>query len=159
MKNKINIERNNKMGSRAKDIEYEINENGCYVCTSHQTNYSGYPIISYNGKGHKAHRLLYTLFVGEIPEDKIIMHKCDNRLCLNVDHYQLGTIKDNNDDMSQKGRHSKKRTRLTLDQKRELYKNEEKLNSMQLCEKYGIGYSTLKDIRKEFKDGKYKLED
>lgn len=49
-----------------------------------------------NGKhsGGSAHRAAYTLFNGEIPEGQIIRHKCRNK-CVNPDHLEVGTYKDN----------------------------------------------------------------
>lgn len=45
-----------------------------------------------------AHRRSYELFVAEIPEGQLIRHKCDNRLCANPEHLELGTKADNNQD-------------------------------------------------------------
>jgi len=45
-----------------------------------------------------AHRWSYEHFIGEIPEGKLIRHKCDNRLCANPDHLEIGTKADNNKD-------------------------------------------------------------
>lgn len=45
-----------------------------------------------------AHRWSFELFNGEIPEGKLIRHKCDNRNCVNPDHLEIGTKKENNQD-------------------------------------------------------------
>ena len=45
-----------------------------------------------------AHRTSYLLFNGDIPERKLIRHKCDNRKCVNPEHLCIGTKADNNKD-------------------------------------------------------------
>ena len=45
-----------------------------------------------------AHRCSYLLFNGEIPEGKLIRHKCDNRGCVNPEHLVLGGRAENNKD-------------------------------------------------------------
>lgn len=55
----------------------------------------------------KAHRVAWTLTHGEIPDGANVLHRCDNPPCVNADeHLFLGTLADNNRDMSDKGRAS-----------------------------------------------------
>lgn len=51
-----------------------------------------------------AHRYSYQLFVGKIPKDKWVLHKCDNRKCINPDHLFIGTRQDNVDDRQKKNK-------------------------------------------------------
>lgn len=53
---------------------------------------------------HRAHRVSYMLFVGRINKDKVIMHRCDVRNCVNPDHLQMGTQQENIADRDAKGR-------------------------------------------------------
>ena len=51
------------------------------------------------GKSVYSHRWFYTLYKGEIPEGKMIRHNCDNRICVNPEHLEIGDSKDNVHDM------------------------------------------------------------
>lgn len=58
----------------------------------------GYGQQKHANKNWTTHRLSYHLFVGEIPEEMIVRHRCGNRLCCNPLHLETGTNKDNYND-------------------------------------------------------------
>ena len=53
---------------------------------------------------HRAHRVAWTIERGPIPPGLCVLHRCDNRRCVRVDHLFIGTVADNHRDMSAKGR-------------------------------------------------------
>lgn len=56
------------------------------------------------GGGSYAHRSMFVAVHGAIPEGMYVLHKCDNRKCINPDHLFAGTHHDNIKDMHAKGR-------------------------------------------------------
>lgn len=64
----------------------------------------GYGRIQRRQKELKAHRVSWEQTFGPIPEGLCVLHKCDNRKCVNPDHLWLGTRSDNNKDRMLKGR-------------------------------------------------------
>lgn len=54
-----------------------------------------------------AHRVAYELACGPIPDGLCVLHRCDNPICINVEHLFLGTRADNNADKVAKNRQSR----------------------------------------------------
>lgn len=79
-------------------------KNGCWEWTA-GIGKQGYGRFKRNGKTRLAHRVSYELHVAHIPSDALVLHKCDNRICVNPDHLFVGTQKDNQLDMKSKKRH------------------------------------------------------
>jgi hypothetical protein len=78
-------------------------KNGCWNFTG--CDVEGYGKIKIDGKQWRAHRLSWTLHVGDIPEGMDVLHKCvGNRACCNPEHLYLGTVRENARDRMDQGR-------------------------------------------------------
>ncbi|TXH09407.1 MAG: HNH endonuclease [Spirochaetes bacterium] len=75
----------------------------CWLWTG-RTDKHGYGTIS-EGRNYRAHRVSYVIHFGKIDNGLLVCHHCDNPSCVNPLHLFLGTIKDNNRDRDNKGRH------------------------------------------------------
>ena len=86
---------------------YEVDEQtGCWNWKKSQGSH-GYG--DFRRDGHKlAHRWSYATFNGPIPDGAFVLHRCDNRACVNPAHLFLGDADVNNKDMIEKGRHYSK---------------------------------------------------
>ncbi len=52
-----------------------------------------------------AHRMAFHMATGVDPVGRVVMHSCDNKLCVNPEHLSLGSQADNMSDMVSKKRH------------------------------------------------------
>lgn len=86
--------------------KYKINdETGCWEWTASIMN-SGYgQFLPTNGVCVSAHRFSWVLHNGKICDGLYVLHKCDNKICVNPEHLFLGTAHDNLVDAVKKGRH------------------------------------------------------
>jgi hypothetical protein len=85
---------------------YEVEPmSGCWIWTrSVLRPESPYGRFYWKGRMLPAHRHSYELHVGPIPDGLWVLHKCDNRQCVNPDHLYVGTLLDNHSDMDARGR-------------------------------------------------------
>ena len=133
-------------------IKYELDENGCHICTSHRCSNSGkgYPSIAIKGKYWTLSRYIYTINKGEIPKGLLIRHTCDNKKCINPSHLILGTCKDNKMDSVSRNRHvcaeKVKTAKLSKEIVIEIFTSN--LSNVELSKKYDISNSVVSSIRR-----------
>jgi len=113
---------------------------------------NSYGKMSIDGKHKKAHRISWEIYVGEIPKDMHVLHKCDNPPCVNPNHLFLGTQADNNKDMFSKGRGydrngvNNPRAKFTAKEVKIIRSRHE--NQYDLAEEYGVSQSTISRIQR-----------
>lgn len=81
---------------------------GCWIWPRAQ-DATGRGRLWLNGKIMLAHRAVWTLRVGPIPDGKILCHHCDNPSCVRPSHIYVGTHADNMRDMKDRRRSMAKR--------------------------------------------------
>ena len=143
------------MHHQRKPIDFIINDNGCFICTSHARS-KGYPLSWFDGKKTRLNRFVYQQMFGEIPEGHVIRHKCDVRECINPEHLETGTHKDNVHDAiersrrlpikGEKNKNSKLKETDVIEIKKAL-RNKTHSN-YKLAEIYGVSDMTIRKIKK-----------
>lgn len=76
--------------------KFRVADNGCWEWTAALVNSDGYGAFYYDGnRSGRAHRYAYQHYIGPIPEGLTIDHLCRNRKCVNPDHLEAVTNKEN----------------------------------------------------------------
>jgi len=68
-----------------------------------QSDTGGYALIPMRGISYLGHRVSYFLHHGHIPDGLVIRHRCDNKICTNPEHLELGTHQQNIQDAHKRG--------------------------------------------------------
>jgi hypothetical protein len=94
-----------------KPLKYKVSVNGCWEVTSHYAQRDGYPMIKRRPvstgvlETKPTSRFVYEDFNEvKLPSELFVRHKCDNKMCVNPDHLETGSHKDNMNDMKTRKR-------------------------------------------------------
>ena len=98
------------------------------------------------------HRKVYYEATGELPE--VVRHKCDNPRCVNPEHLEGGTQKDNMDDMKKRNRTAKgeahgraKLSEVDIKTIRDRYIRGSKVHGLSAIAKdFGVAFQTVSKI-------------
>lgn len=88
---------------RLRYTSWVVTEAGCWEWCGGKRK-GGYGRLTFGGKSFVTSRLAYETWVGSIPEGYVVRHKCDNPPCINPEHLEVGTHKDNTRDKMSRNR-------------------------------------------------------
>lgn len=151
---------------------FDIAENGCWIWNATLIKMGRYFYGAIAGKidgvryvktgiNMGAHRVSWILHYGAIPAGEgshgtVVMHKCDNPLCVNPEHLMLGSQQDNVADMNAKKRGSTvgfvvatgtkhRNSRLTAEQLQYVLTSER--SAPDIAKEYGVSRHLISDVR------------
>jgi HNH endonuclease len=123
---------------------------GCVVWSGCLTK-SGYGRLCRDNKVYRAHRVAYEEAKGPIPDGMMVRHLCHNRACVNVDHLEIGTAKQNTQDMILAGRDrlvGQKNYMAKLSQDNVLQIRASNASSQKLADQFGVSRSCISKIKR-----------
>lgn len=123
----------------------------CWIWQGAVTSKWGYGCFALSrGVTRGAHRMAWTYTNGD-PGQLCVLHKCDNRVCVNPAHLFLGTKKENTADAIAKGRNSRGemlRNKLTGDQIPAIRALRGVKTQREIAAMYGVEQSTIAGVHR-----------
>lgn len=121
---------------------------GCWLWTG------GYLRVGYgktwvDGRTVSAHRASWELHNGRVADGLWVLHRCDNRACVNPGHLFLGSLQDNTDDKCRKGRQARgaRQGRSKLTSKQVIAIRADPRNGLTMAAEYGVSTALISAIR------------
>ena len=131
-----------------------------YYCEKTETCWLWKGFLTYQGYGRTtiknvsiaSHRAAWLAWKGKIKKGEFVLHKCDNRACINPDHLFLGNQLDNITDMRLKNRQRYAKGEdsgnsvLTVEQVKEIISLKGIESSYSICDRFNCAASTIRAI-------------
>lgn len=125
--------------------------NSCWEWTGFR-NRDGYGHVTVDGKqNQRAHRAIYRDFYGELSDDVVVRHTCDNPPCCNPAHLLAGTQVENMADIVERGRWPRRWT----DDQLEAVRVDTRPGRVVAAE-YGMSQSYVYLLRKQYRYGMHR---
>lgn len=107
---------------------------GCWIWP-YAINSQGYGQLQINKVHYAAHKWIYTSLKGPVPHKTELDHLCRNRACINPEHLQVVTHKEN----CRRGYNAK----LNEDKVAAIKKLHGKLTQTEIAKRYGVSRATI----------------
>jgi len=142
--------RNISLQERLEKYCFPVTESGCWIWMGGLKD-GGYGTIKFKRKTYAVHRLSWMVFKGPLPDNKSVLHHCDERSCFNPDHLFLGNHVTNAADMFAKGRQSRRdgehNGRAKLTNENIMYIRSAPDGCDCLARKFGVHVTTIQRVR------------
>lgn len=130
--------------------KFVVADSGCWEWTGTRHRHAGYGQFRLGPKMIYAHRASWVIYNGQPPQGLHILHRCDNRLCVNPGHLFLGTNDENMADMVAKGRQAQRerhgRSKLTGEQVKAIRGLGGKMLQREIAAMFGIRQQQVSHI-------------
>jgi hypothetical protein len=134
----------------------KVQSNGCWNWTGNVGTHSGISRgkFSIKSQHYVAARISYKIHYDD-PGDQLVLHKCDNALCVRPDHLYLGDAASNAADRELRGRRNQSGSlhplaTLTEEEVVEIKRLIlEGKSCAEIARNYGVGYSCITNIKYE----------
>jgi hypothetical protein len=130
---------------------FNVTASGCWEWLGAML-WNGYGRLAPLKGEYLAHRASYASKFGPIPEGAKVLHRCDNRRCINPGHLFLGSSSDNLKDCYQKGRRADTNgernpfSKLTNSQVSAILRDDRTQKA--IAADYGVARSTIGEIKR-----------
>ena len=129
---------------RAKVKEHE----GCWLWQGCTRKSNGYGLIKFHNRLEVTHRIAWEAWNGDIPADKLVLHKCSQPNCINPAHLYLGGQKElaktsNKHKVVGEDVGSSKLTEEKVRKIRTLYKEPWNMTQGEIAEKFDVSICTI----------------
>ena len=124
---------------------------GCWIWIA-GTSGNGYGGFKIDDKMFRSHRVAFEMWKGRIPDGQLVRHKCDDPLCCNPEHLELGTTADNVNDRQERNRQSKGgdryNSKLTEDDVREIRMLlRTGITGVEIARRFGVSQDAISKIK------------
>lgn len=123
---------------------------GCTICWSAPVK-DGFKMLRVGNVAILAHRLAWELEFGAVPSGFLVLHRCSNPACVNVDHLFLGAHREKSQVMLANGRHRPVRgedhvkAKLKTDEARMIFKSSRTYDD--LADSFGVSDTLIYKIK------------
>jgi predicted XRE-type DNA-binding protein len=121
-------------------------ESGCHEWQA-GLHRDGYGKFCEDGKTIQAHRVAYALFVNPIPSGAWVLHRCDNRKCVNTEHLFIGDAVANIADMDVKQRRGTKSPLTYKDVEEIKILLADRYSQQEIADKFGVHQTAISRVK------------